>query len=384
MGAHAERRPLRVLHAFATFVPAGPQLRTLDLIAGLGEEFEHEIIACDDELSARHSTPEGCRYTCLPCPEGGGPLGGVRAWRALLSESKPDLLLTYNWGSFDAVLAARSLGVGHHIHHEEGFNADEAQGQLRRRVWARRLGLGRIARLVVPSHLLKDVAKDQWKVDPAKVQLVLNGVCTERFRSSETERAHIRAELGLTTEDLLLGSVGHLRPIKRYDRLLRSVARVRAGEGGERVHLCLVGAGPEQERLKALAVELGLVDRVHWVGHQTDLAGWYSAMDLFTLTSDSEQLPVSLLEAMACGLTTAGTDVGDVRSTLPESTRDQLVPLAHDDVEGELARLYAELLGDADKRAAQGKLNRERVQRDYSRAQMLTTYRDLYLEAAKR
>ena len=242
MGAHAERRPLRVLHAFATFVPAGPQLRTLDLIAGLGEEFEHEIIACDDELSARHSTPEGCRYTCLPCPEGGGPLGGVRAWRALLSESKPDLLLTYNWGSFDAVLAARSLGVGHHIHHEEGFNADEAQGQLRRRVWARRLGLGRIARLVVPSHLLKGVAKDQWKVDPAKVQLVLNGVCTERFRSSETERARIRAELGLTTEDLLLGSVGHLRPIKRYDRLLRSVARMRAGEGGEHlanVFVCL-------------------------------------------------------------------------------------------------------------------------------------------------
>jgi len=44
MGAHAERRPLRVLHAFATFVPAGPQLRTLDLIAGLGEEFEHEKV----------------------------------------------------------------------------------------------------------------------------------------------------------------------------------------------------------------------------------------------------------------------------------------------------------------------------------------------------
>ena len=94
MGAHAERRPLRVLHAFATFVPAGPQLRTLDLIAGLGEEFEHEIIACDDELSARHSTPEGCRYACLPCPKGSGPLGNVRAWRKLLNERQPDLLLT--------------------------------------------------------------------------------------------------------------------------------------------------------------------------------------------------------------------------------------------------------------------------------------------------
>jgi glycosyltransferase involved in cell wall biosynthesis len=383
MGANAESRPLRVLHAFATFVPAGPQLRTLDLIAGLGDEFEHEIIACDDELSARHSTPEGCRYACLPCPKGAGPLGSVRAWRALLNESKPDLLLTYNWGSFDAVLAARSLGVGHHVHHEEGFNADEAQGQLRRRVWARRLGLGRIARLVVPSRLLEDVAKDEWNVDPAKVQLVLNGVCTERFRSNGAERARIRTELGLTSEDLLLGSVGHLRPIKRYDRLLRSLARM-GDSVGQRVHLCLVGAGPERERLEALAVELGLTDRVHWAGHQTDLPGWYSAMDLFTLTSDSEQLPVSLLEAMACGLAVAGTDVGDVRATLPESTRDQLVALAHDDVEGELARLYSELLGDSDKRTAQGQLNRERVQRDYSREQMLTTYRDLYLEAAKR
>lgn len=384
MGADAERRPLRVLHVFATFVPAGPQLRTLDLIAGLGEAFEHQIIACDDDLSARHSTPKGCRYACLPCPKGSGPLASVRAWRTLLNESKPDLLLTYNWGSFDAVLAARSLGLGHHVHHEEGFNADEARGQLRRRVWARRLGLGRIARLVVPSRVLECAAKEAWKVDPLRVQLVLNGVCTDRFRSNGTDRERIRSEFGLTSEDLLLGSVGHLRPIKRYDRLLRSLARVRAGEGGERVHLCLVGAGEERERLEALAVDLGLADRVHWAGHQSDLAGWYSAMDLFTLTSDSEQLPVSLLEAMACGLAVAGTDVGDVRSTLPESTGDQLVPLAHDDVEGELARLYAELLADPDKRAAQGRLNRERVRRDYSREKMLTAYRDLYLEAAKR
>ena len=384
MGAHAERRPLRVLHAFATFVPAGPQLRTLDLIAGLGEEFEHEIIACDDELSARHSTPEGCRYACLPCPKGSGPLGNVRAWRKLLNERQPDLLLTYNWGSFDAVLAARSLSVGHHVHHEEGFNADEAGGQLRRRVWARRLSLGRIARLVVPSRLLECVATEAWKVSPQRVQLVLNGVCTERFRSNETDRARIRSELGLTSEDLLLGSVGHLRPIKRYDRLLGSLARMRAGGGGERVHLCLVGAGQERDRLEALAVELGLADRVHWAGHQSDLAPWYSAMDLFTLTSDSEQLPVSLLEAMACGLAVAGTDVGDVHVTLPESTRDQLVPLAHNDVEGELARLYTDLLADKDKRTAQGQLNRERVQRDYSRDQMLTAYRDLYRKAAKR
>jgi glycosyltransferase involved in cell wall biosynthesis len=159
---------------------------------------------------------------------------------------------------------------------------------------------------------------------------------------------------------------------------------MRAGEGGERVHLCLVGAGQERDRLEALAVELGLADRVHWAGHQSDLAPWYSAMDLFTLTSDSEQLPVSLLEAMACGLAVAGTDVGDVHVTLPESTRDQLVPLAHNDVEGELARLYTDLLADKDKRTAQGQLNRERVQRDYSRDQMLTAYRDLYRKAAKR
>ena len=384
MAANAERRPLRVLHVFSSFVPAGPQLRTLDLIAGLGDDFEHQVIACDDDLSARNSTPTGCRYACLPCPQGTGPLGSVRAWRRLLKEQRPDLLLTYNWGSFDALLAARSLGFGHHIHHEEGFNADEVGGQLRRRVWARRLALGKIARLVVPSRLLERIAREEWNVNAERVQLVLNGVCADRFRADATARTRLRGELGLGPKDLLLGSVGHLRPVKRFDRLLRSLARVRQGAGGERVHLCLVGAGQEKARLEELSEELGLTDCVHWAGHQTDLTPWYSAMDLFTLTSDSEQLPVSLLEAMACGLAVAGTDVGDVRATLPDSGSGQLVALAHDDVEGELARLYAELLADTDRRLAQGRTNRERVQRDYSREGMLAAYRELYLESAQR
>lgn len=384
MAADAERRPLRVLHVFSTFVAAGPQLRTLDLIAGLGDAFEHQVIACDDDLSARHSTPTGCRFACLPCPQGTGPLGSVRAWRRLLSEQRPDLLLTYNWGSFDALLAARSLGFGHHIHHEEGFNADEVGGQLRRRVWARRLALGKIARLVVPSRLLERIAREEWNVNAERVQLVLNGVCTDRFRADATARTRLRGELGLGPEDLLLGSVGHLRPVKRFDRLLRSLARVRQGAGGERVHLCLVGAGQEQEHLEGLARELDLTACVHWAGHQTDPAPWYSAMDLFTLTSDSEQLPVSLLEAMACSLAVVGTDVGDVRITLPESERARLVDPAHPHVEGELARLYAELLADSDERLAQGEANRERVGRDYSREQMIDAYRKLYLQAAGR
>jgi len=381
MSAADERRPLRVLHAFATFTAAGPQLRTLDLIAGLGPALEHEIIACDDDLSARDSAPQDCPFTCLPCPEGTGFLGPVRAWRKLLRQRRPDLLLTYNWGSLDAVLAARSLGLRSHIHHEDGFNADEVGGQLRRRVWTRRLALGRITKLIVPSRLLEEVAQEHWKVPGSRVARVLNGVSTERFHADDQGRAQIRTRLGLAPEDLLLGSVGHLRPVKRYDRLLRSLALLRQQSGNLSIHVCLVGAGPERSGLEQLAGELGLTDCVHWAGHQTDLTPWYSAMDLFTLTSDSEQLPVSLLEAMACGLPVAATDVGDIRATLPEANRKWLVAATDPGSAEQLARVYLDLLGDPSLRRAAGQSNLGRVTQDYSRDQMIGAYRALYLEA---
>ncbi len=384
MNTAQSRPPLRVLHVFSTFVSAGPQVRTAQLINGLGPEFEHTVIACDNELGARELVQADRTLTCLPCPSKAGPLGGLRAWRKFLQKHPFDLLATYNWGSFDAVLAAHTLNLTSHIHHEDGFNADEAAGQRARRVWARRIGLNRAHRTVVPSKHLEAVALNSWHISQGRLRKVVNGVDCHRFSRSRKDRERIRRNLGLTPEDWLVGSVGHLRPVKRFDRLFETIASLRAGPGGERVHLALVGAGPEESSLRQHGTDLGLDECIHWAGHQSELMPWYSAMDVFCLTSDSEQLPLSLLEAMACELPVVATDVGDIRCTLPPSSGSSLVDHTDADAPNRLASHCHEFLTSPALRRSTGLLHRTRVQADYSLESMIDAYRRLYRGAAQR
>lgn len=380
--------PATLLHVFPTFVAAGLQQRAVQLMAAFGRRFRHTVVACDGRVDALALLPPGIDTRVVPPPAGSGPLGSVRAWRRLLAGERPDLLLTYNWGSFDAVLAGRSLGLAAHVHHEDGFNHDEAVRQKTRRVLARRFGLRRAYRIVVPSHNLVRIALEVWRLPPERVQLVSNGVHTDRFRPEDPGRPErggpaLREGLGIPADALVVGSVGHLRPVKNYPRLVEACAALPAQRYAARgVHLVLVGDGEERadlERLAGLHPPPG--GRVHFLGHRDDLPPLYRAMDVFALSSDSEQQPVSLLEAMACGVPVVATDVGDIRAVLPPEAGGQVVPLAQG-VPG-LARALDALLGDPERRRALGELGLERARSDYSFAAMLAAYGALYEAAIK-
>ena len=190
----------------------------------------------------------------------GGPLSGLRSARALVADERPDLVLTYNWGSFDAVLAARGSGRPH-VHHEDGFNIDEAVRQKTRRVLARRFGLRRAYRVVVPSHNLERIATATWRLAPERVQLISNGIHTDRFQpedgaDSSRNRLAVRARLGIPARALVVGTVGHLRPVKNYARLLSACAALPAAAYAERgVHVLVVGDGEQREALERQARE---------------------------------------------------------------------------------------------------------------------------------
>lgn len=355
----------RVLHVFATFTAAGPQVRTAELMHGLGDEFEHAVVSMDGRSEARELCPDGVRV--LDAPSG---LGGMRA---LLAAETPDLLATYNWGAFDAVLAARLAGRRAHVHHEDGFNADEAVRRKRRRNLARRFALGRARAVVVPSRLLAGIARREWRLPEDRLHLIVNGVDPERFQPEGPGRESLRERLGIPLDAHVVGAVGHLRPVKRYDRLLRAVA------GLDGVHLVLVGEGPERAALEALVPTCTPTGGgIHLVGHQRELAPWYRAMDVLCVSSDSEQLPVTLLEAMACGLPACGTDVGDLAVTVPEAGRDLLVPPGDP---GPLRDVLARLLEDEERRLALGRACALRAREAYSRDAMVSAYRKVFRAA---
>jgi glycosyltransferase involved in cell wall biosynthesis len=121
--------------------------------------------------------------------------------------------------------------------------------------------------------------------------------------------------------DLVL--VGRLAPVKRVDLFLEAVARVAARRPETRA--VVVGDGPLRPALEAQARELGLQDVVLFAGRQTDVASWLRRSRVFVLTSDSEALPLSAMEAMMCGLPVVAPAVGDLAELVEDGTNGHLV-----------------------------------------------------------
>lgn len=121
-----------------------------------------------------------------------------------------------------------------------------------------------------------------------------------------------------------LVTVGRLAPAKNYPALLRSVAA--ALPHVPDLRLWIVGDGQEAASLKSLVAELGIDQSVHFFGEQPAVGDWLSRADLFVLSSASEGLPISILEAMAAGLPAIVTDVGGMPEVLSLSGAGKVVP----------------------------------------------------------
>jgi glycosyltransferase involved in cell wall biosynthesis len=367
-----------LLHVFSTFVPAGPEMRTVRLIEACGREYRHSIVAIDGRTDARSELPRGVQVDVLESPPRAGSLATVRALRALIRRLRPDLVLSYNWGAFDAVFASASLLRRAHVHHEDGFTSEEVDGFKGRRVLARRLLLPRVHRVVVPSKRLYAIARSTWKLAEDKALYIPNGIRLERFAPADG-RAELRERLGIPRTAPVIGSVGHLRPEKNPLRLLKACARVDPELG---VHVLVLGDGSERGALEALVAKTPtLYGRVHFAGHQADPVPYYRAMDVFALSSDTEQMPVALLEAMACSLPVVATDVGDVRDMLPDAQGACVVPIAAHETAWPFAEQLTALLRDRELRARLGSQNRARVEERFSFEAMLAASRAVYAAA---
>lgn len=369
------RRP-RILHAHSTFDLGGKEARSVALINAFGGAFEHDIVSADRQaLGAARLIDPGISHRLMP-PEV-PPLEGwpsLKRWRALAAAiARYDLLLTYNWGSMDAVMANRLFARIPHVHHEDGFNQDEVVGQKPKRVLFRRLALARTRRLVVPSRNLARIARTVWHQPEQRIAYVPNGIDMALFDLPPAPDAI--TGFARRPGELVVGTLAGLRPVKNLPRLVRAFA---AAAEGKSARLVIVGSGPEDAAIRAEAAALGIADRVHLPGFLPHPSRYVGLFDIFALSSDSEQFPISLVEAMAAGLPAVSTDVGDVREILAEPNRALLAAPID---EPALARHLATLLDSPTLRTTLGTANKTRVAASFSHTNMVETYRALY-EAA--
>jgi glycosyltransferase involved in cell wall biosynthesis len=169
--------------------------------------------------------------------------------------------------------------------------------------------------VVVISHNLQHIATHIWKLPARQVKFIPNGVAIPAAYIQK------RALAPVNHSQLAIGTVAGLRPEKNIARLIKAFCAVRARHPAR---LVVVGGGPELPALQALANSLGVAADVEFAGYLADPISRLIEFDLFALSSDTEQLPIAMLEAMACGIPVVATRVGDVAHIMPTMTQSAL------------------------------------------------------------
>jgi len=351
--------PRRILHVFPTFAVGGAQTRFAAIANHFGAAASHVIVPLDGRTECREKLSPDLDVQFAPPPPGLSTLAAINHARRFLAAVRPDLLITSNWGSMDWAIA-RLATRPPHLHTEDGFGPLEQDRQLPRRVLTRRYVL-RFSQVVLPSRTLLRIATDIWRLKPARLHYIPNGIDTARFAGATPAALP-------PGEGPVIGTIAALRPEKNVARLLQAFAQL---AGPER--LVIVGDGPERRDLEALAATLGVADRMVFAGHSTTPESWLAAFDIFALSSDTEQMPLSLLEAMAAGLPVAATDVGDVSAMVAVENQPFVVPRDAAALAGSLRALLA----SPDTARATGRANAVAASDRFSQKQMFAAFGEL-------
>jgi glycosyltransferase involved in cell wall biosynthesis len=369
--------PLNILHVLGSFDLGGKETRTVQLMNSWGRQARHTLLIGNPEM-------DGARAIIDPgidvrLAEDAPPIIGTPSPARMLAIAnylRPfDLILSYNWGAMDVVMAHRLfhslLRLPPLIHHEDGFNVDEATELNTWRNTYRRAGLASAFALVVPSSQLAHIAIETWHQPCAKVHLIPNGIDVADF--AKPPRPDAIPGLDKSDGRLVVGTVAGLRPVKHLSRLVRIAAPL-----AEKVRVVIVGEGPDraaiQEQARLLGVEEPLMPGL-LPQRPYEFEGLF---DIFALTSDTEQFPISLVEAMAAGLPVVASDVGDICSMVSSCNRPYILAPYE---EQELSKALAALVEDPALRRRLGDANRHKAVEAFDERGMIARYAKLYSEA---
>jgi glycosyltransferase involved in cell wall biosynthesis len=359
---------MNLLWIFPDFAVGGSQRRAATLINELGSEFSHTIVSQDGSREAEQfiaartwrAHPVSLRKSSFIA------FSNFTVMRRTFEAVAPDLLLTNNWGTLEWSIANRGLKRIPEIHFEDGFGPDESPArQNLKRVLARRLVLAKSV-VVVPSRALESLAHEKWRLPRSRVFFIPNGVDVARFTGApKSKRAG----------DLVIGSVGALRPEKNFARLVRAAATAR--RNGAPVRLEIFGEGADRAAIELEAKRSGLGPALSLPGASLAPEMAFASFDIFALSSDTEQMPLSLMEAMAAGLPVAATDVGDIRNMVSAENRDFIVMAGDDET---LAAALSRLAADGDLRRRLGEANAAKAKAEFGLERMILSYRRLFAD----
>ncbi len=250
-----------------------------------------------------------------------------------------------------------------------------------KRLWVHHGLYARVDRVVAISDVIHRNVVAMHPIDPRKVVTIHNGVDPARFRPDPSARARLRAELGYSDDDVVVGIVGRVTPSKGHREFLEMAALLAPAH--PRARFLVVGEATRGEESEGRAIldgiaAAGLGGVVKVTGFRGDVPRLLTAMDVFAFPSHNEAFGLALVEAMAAGLPTVSSDCDGVPDIVVEGVTGLMVP-AKDGAA--LAAATARLLGDAGLRAALGRAGRERVLERFTAGRFTVSLEEVYEEA---
>ena len=366
MEAQSAPKPLRVLFLLTSMPVGGAETLLVNLVRRLDRRrFAPEIVCLKEpgplgEVLASempvHSHLLACKYDLRILPR----------LMKLMRRPQADAVVTVGagdkmfWGRIAAHLAGAPVVAS--ALHSTGW--PDGVGRLNR------LLTGWTDAFIGVADAHADHLVQNERFPAGKVNTIYNGVDCDRFKPQDA--SIIRRELGIAADAPVVGILAALRPEKNHELFLAGAKEIR--QAVPAAQFIVVGDGPKRAELAQLASELGLADAVHFVGSRSDVPTLLAACDIVALTSHNEASPVSILEALACGVPVVASNVGSVRETVVDGETGRLFPA------GDLAAFVSatvELLKSPAERQRLGAEGRRRVEAHWSLGAMVSGYEQL-------
>jgi L-malate glycosyltransferase len=365
-------QPLRVMHVLLTMGVGGAEKLVYDMISHQDSAMLNSSVCC---LQAMGPLGDKLRESGVPVffyERKHGIDWSMIGWlRKLIISEKIDVLHAHQYTPmFYTVLAAVGLSRVRIIYTEHGRLYPE-KWSWKRYLFNPLLSLG-IDHIVSIAESTKQAMVRYDNFPVAKTRVIHNGVDFETFNTVIDVSAK-RRELGLTDTDRIIGTAARLEEIKNLPMMLRAFKQVLAVQPD--TVLLIAGRGSQEEPLKKLAAELGLSDRVKFLGLRFDLPEIYPLFEVFLLSSFTEGISITLLEAMANGVPVVVTDVGGNPEVVVDGETGCLVP-SDDDIKMSVKIL--ELLKTRGMAQRMGRSAVERVESLFSFRIMMDNYKCLY------
>ena len=382
-GAGASGAPLAVMHVITSLDVGGAETMLARLVIGdSAGSISHRVVSLNPGGALHAGLAEkGIPVRGLDVRGNAGAPGGLLRLAGLIKTTRPAVV--HSWLYHADLLATLALALS-------------GQRRATRLVWGIRcsdMDVRRYARstrytlkllrflssrtdLVLCNSEAGRAAHERLGYRPPRWRVVPNGLDLERFRPLSNERAAIRADLGLSDENFVVGMCARVDPMKDHENLVKASAIF--AEAAPEARFILIGAGTDEpgSALDRAIAASGIAGRFVRLGQRGDVPRLNAALDVATLSSISEGFPNVLAEAMACGVPCVTTDVGDSAAIVGDT--GLVVPPRNP---AKLAAAWERLRSEGnDSRAARGAAARQRVADRYALAAMIEAYRALYAE----